>query len=197
MGVSDPNSQAGQQGLVDPTQFARANQAIQMSCQNLVDPACIQSQVLDGTFNKENREQCHTTTAPLIEAVDNLTAFASNPEFATVPAQISPEGCRAMESTVSSAKTTLESSAGLIQTACSLTVNPKDPLSWFSLRRQQGTTWQPLSQTTGVALFLERSPFVVVLPCNSCTRAHRIKVGCPSHFLMFSLWSRRFIVIPY
>lgn len=45
MGVSDPNSQAGQQGLVDPTQFARANQAIQMACQNLVDPACTQSQV--------------------------------------------------------------------------------------------------------------------------------------------------------
>lgn len=45
VGVSDPNSQAGQQGLVDPTQFARANQAIQMACQNLVDPACTQSQV--------------------------------------------------------------------------------------------------------------------------------------------------------
>lgn len=48
MGVSDPNSQAGQQGLVDPTQFARANQAIQMACQNLVDPACTQSQVSVG-----------------------------------------------------------------------------------------------------------------------------------------------------
>lgn len=45
VGVSDPNSQAGQQGLVDPTQFARANQAIQMACQNLIDPACTQSQV--------------------------------------------------------------------------------------------------------------------------------------------------------
>ena len=45
VGVSDANSQAGQQGLVDPTQFARANQAIQMACQNLVDPACTQSQV--------------------------------------------------------------------------------------------------------------------------------------------------------
>lgn len=218
VGVSDPNSQAGQQGLVDPTQFARANQAIQMACQNLVDPACTQSQVgvrlgtttavflpqrrcwkagrccgscltllsspgavsshhrgqahlgpvqhvppgllphrqprgqapvravgqgggqqhgqpgedhqgvlglgwqwpapqswdlgcaegwvancwispprqaLDGAFNEENRERCRAATAPLIEAVDNLTAFASNPEFATVPAQISPEvGCR-------------------------------------------------------------------------------------------------------
>ncbi|XP_048787141.1 talin-1 isoform X2 [Lagopus muta] len=187
VGVSDPNSQAGQQGLVDPTQFARANQAIQMACQNLVDPACTQSQVLsaativakhtsalcntcrlassrtanpvakrqfvqsakevanstanlvktikalDGAFNEENRERCRAATAPLIEAVDNLTAFASNPEFATVPAQISPEGRRAMEPIVISAKTMLESSAGLIQTARSLAVNPKDPPQWSVL----------------------------------------------------------------
>ncbi|NXN99640.1 TLN1 protein, partial [Rhinopomastus cyanomelas] len=187
VGVSDPNSQAGQQGLVDPTQFARANQAIQMACQNLVDPACTQSQVLsaativakhtsalcntcrlassrtanpvakrqfvqsakevanstanlvktikalDGEFNEENRERCRAATAPLIEAVDNLTAFASNPEFATVPAQISLEGRRAMEPIISSAKTMLESSAGLIQTARSLAVNPKDPPQWSVL----------------------------------------------------------------
>uniref|UniRef100_A0A8D2NXC6 Talin 1 n=1 Tax=Zosterops lateralis melanops TaxID=1220523 RepID=A0A8D2NXC6_ZOSLA len=187
VGVSDPNSQAGQQGLVDPTQFARANQAIQMACQNLVDPACTQSQVLsaativakhtsalcntcrlassrtanpvakrqfvqsakevanstanlvktikalDGEFNEENRERCRAATAPLIEAVDNLTAFASNPEFATIPAQISPEGRRAMEPIVISAKTMLESSAGLIQTARSLAVNPKDPPQWSVL----------------------------------------------------------------
>ncbi|KAF1502294.1 Talin-1, partial [Eudyptula minor] len=193
VGVSDPNSQAGQQGLVDPTQFARANQAIQMACQNLVDPACTQSQVLsaativakhtsalcntcrlasshtanpvakrqfvqsakevanstanlvktikalDGAFNKENQERCHAATTPLIEAVDNLTAFASNPEFATVPAQISPEGCRAMEPIISSAKTMLESSAGLIQTARSLAVNPKNPPQWSVLANHSRT----------------------------------------------------------
>ncbi|XP_078240331.1 talin-1 isoform X2 [Pogona vitticeps] len=187
VGVSDPNSQAGQHGLVDPTQFARANQAIQMACQNLIDPACTQAQVLsaativakhtsalcntcrlassrtanpvakrqfvqsakevanntanlvktikalDGAFTPENRERCREATMPLIEAVDNLAAFASNPEFATIPAQISPEGRRAMEPIVSSAKTMLESSAGLIQTARSLAVNPKDPPKWSVL----------------------------------------------------------------
>lgn len=45
VGASDPNSQAGHQGLVDPIQFARANQAIQMACQNLVDPQSSPSQV--------------------------------------------------------------------------------------------------------------------------------------------------------
>lgn len=49
------------------------------------------AQALDGAFNQENRHKCKAATGPLIEAVDNLTAFASNPEFASVPAQISPE----------------------------------------------------------------------------------------------------------
>ncbi|XP_051888575.1 talin-1 [Pristis pectinata] len=187
VGISDPNSHAGQQGLVDPAQFARANQAIQMACQNLVDPACIQSQVLsaativakhtsalcnacrlassktsnpvakrqfvqsakevanstanlvktikalDGAFTDENREKCRAATVPLIEAVENLTAFASNPEFVSVPAQISPEGRNAMEPIVVAAKTMLDSSTGLIQTARSLAVNPKDPPKWSVL----------------------------------------------------------------
>uniref|UniRef100_A0A8C1I1J1 Talin 1 n=1 Tax=Cyprinus carpio carpio TaxID=630221 RepID=A0A8C1I1J1_CYPCA len=187
VGVSDPNSHAGQKGLVDPSQFARAKQSIQMACQNLVDPSCTQSQVLsaativakhtsalcnacrlassktsnpvakrqfvqsakevanstanlvksikalDGAFNQENRQKCKEATGPLIEAVDNLTAFASNPEFASVPAQISPEGLAAMEPIVVAAKTMLESSTGMIQTARSLAVNPKDPPKWSVL----------------------------------------------------------------
>ncbi|XP_072269736.1 talin-1 isoform X2 [Pyxicephalus adspersus] len=187
VGVSDPSSRSAQQGLVDPTQFARANQAIQMACQNLGDPACTQSQVLsaativakhtsalcnacrlasthtsnpvakrqfvqsakevanstanlvktikalDGAFNDENRAKCREATVPLIQAVENLTAFASNPEFASVRAQISPEGLRAMEPIISSAQTMLESSSGLIQTARSLAANPKDPPQWSVL----------------------------------------------------------------
>lgn len=53
VGVSDPNSQAGHPGLVDPIQFARANQAIQMACQNLVDPGSSPSQVCFGMPVKE------------------------------------------------------------------------------------------------------------------------------------------------
>lgn len=48
-------------------------------------------QALDGDFSDENRNKCRVATAPLIEAVENLTTFASNPEFASVPAQISHE----------------------------------------------------------------------------------------------------------
>ena len=45
VGIADPNSEAGTQGLVDQTQFARANQAIQMACQSLIDPSSNQTQV--------------------------------------------------------------------------------------------------------------------------------------------------------
>lgn len=48
-------------------------------------------QALDGDFSEDNRNKCRIATAPLIEAVENLTAFASNPEFVSVPAQISTE----------------------------------------------------------------------------------------------------------
>ncbi|XP_077120285.1 talin-2 isoform X2 [Ranitomeya variabilis] len=133
VGISDPNSQAGQQGLVDPIQFARANQAIQMACQNLVDPASSPSQTLDGDFSDDNRDKCSKATAPLISAVENLTAFASNPEFASIAAQISAEGARAQEPILVSAVTMLESSSSLIKTARSLAINPKDPPTWSSL----------------------------------------------------------------
>uniref|UniRef100_A0AAQ6A5D8 Talin 2a n=1 Tax=Amphiprion ocellaris TaxID=80972 RepID=A0AAQ6A5D8_AMPOC len=187
VGVSDPNSQAGHQGLVDPIQFAKANQAIQMACQNLVDPESSPSQVLsaativakhtsalcnacrlasskttnpvakrhfvqsakevanstanlvktikalDGDFSEENRNRCRVATAPLIEAVENLTTFASNPEFASVPAQISNEGSAAQEPILHSARSMLDSSTHLLKTARSLVINPKDPPTWSVL----------------------------------------------------------------
>ncbi|KAM9826052.1 talin-2 [Syngnathus typhle] len=187
VGVSDPNSHAGHQGLVDPIQFAKANQAIQMACQNLVDPESSASQVLsaativakhtsalcnacrlasskttnpvakrhfvqsakevanstanlvktikalDGDFSDENRNRCRVATAPLIEAVENLTIFASNPEFASIPAQISHEGSTAQEPIIQSALSMLDSSTYLLKTARSLVINPKDPPTWSVL----------------------------------------------------------------
>ncbi|CAL1604196.1 unnamed protein product [Knipowitschia caucasica] len=187
VGVSDPNSQAGHQGLVDPIQFAKANQAIQMACQNLVDPDSSPSQVLsaativakhtsalcnacrlasskttnpvakrhfvqsakevanstanlvktikalDGDFSEENRSRCRVATTPLIEAVENLTTFASNPEFASVPARISKEGSAAQEPILQSARSMLDSSTHLLKTARSLVMNPKDPPTWSVL----------------------------------------------------------------
>ncbi|KAM7003366.1 talin-2 isoform 1-T1 [Tautogolabrus adspersus] len=195
VGVSDPNSQSGHEGLVDPIQFARAHQAIQMACQNLVDPASSPSQVLsaativakhtsalcnacrlassktsnpvarrqfvqsakevanttanlvktikvnsptdqnalDGDFSEENRNRCRVATTPLLEAVENLSTFANNPEFASIPAQISNEGSASQEPIVRSARSMLDSSTYLLETARSLVLNPKDPPTWSIL----------------------------------------------------------------
>uniref|UniRef100_A0A8C2DFR1 Talin 1 n=1 Tax=Cyprinus carpio TaxID=7962 RepID=A0A8C2DFR1_CYPCA len=207
VGVSDQNSHAGQKGLVDPSQFARAKQSIQMACQNLVDPSCTQSQVLSAativakhtsalcnacrlassktsnpvakrqfvqsakevanstanlvksikvSFQTLNRQKCKDATGPLIEAVDNLAAFASNPEFASVPAQISPEGLAAMEPIVAAAKTMLESSTGMIQTARSLAVNPKDPPKWSVLAGHSRTVSDSIKKL--ITNMRERAP---------------------------------------
>ena len=46
VGIADPASEPGRPGLVDQSQFSRANQAIQMACQNLTNPASSQQQVI-------------------------------------------------------------------------------------------------------------------------------------------------------
>ncbi|XP_010777298.1 talin-2 isoform X1 [Notothenia coriiceps] len=195
VGVSDPNSQSGHEGLVDPIQFAKAHQAIQMACQNLVDPASSPSQILsaativakhtsalcnacrlassktsnpvarrqfvqsakevanttanlvktikvnsptdqnssDGDLSEDNRNRCRVATTPLLEAVENLSTFSNNPEFASIPAQISHEGSASQEPIVRSARSMLDSSTYLLETARSLVLNPKDPPTWSIL----------------------------------------------------------------
>ncbi|XP_035383856.1 talin-2-like isoform X2 [Electrophorus electricus] len=210
VGVSDPNSQAGQQGLVDTIQFARANQAIRMACQNLSDPGSSPSQVLsaativakhtsalcnvcrlassrtdnpvakrhfvqsakevanntanlvktikalDGDFSDENREKCRVAAAPLTDAVGSLTTFASSPEFASVPAQISREGCAAQLPILQSAHSMLASSILLLNTARSLVLNPKDPLTWSTLAGHSRTVSDSIKSL--IAAIREKAP---------------------------------------
>lgn len=47
--------------------------------------------MLDGDFSDENRNKCRAATTPLLEAVENLSTFANNPDFASIPPQISNE----------------------------------------------------------------------------------------------------------
>uniref|UniRef100_A0A673IBF7 Talin-2 n=1 Tax=Sinocyclocheilus rhinocerous TaxID=307959 RepID=A0A673IBF7_9TELE len=187
VGVSDPNSQSGHQGLVDPIQFARANQAIQMACQNLVDPASSPSQVLsaativakhtsalcnacrlassktanpvarrhfvqsakevanttanlvktikalDGDFSDENRERCRVATTPLIEAVCNKITKEHCKLNCIKHISFQSQGSAAQEPILRSARSMLDSSTHLLETARSLILNPKDPPTWSIL----------------------------------------------------------------
>ncbi|XP_055873161.1 talin-1 isoform X5 [Biomphalaria glabrata] len=188
VGISDPASEPGRPGVVDQTQFARANQAIQMACQNLTNPASSQQQgtntqaqvlsaatvvakhtsslcnscrlassktanpvakrhfvqsakdvanstaslvkaikALDSDFTDENRQKCAEAARPLINAVDELTTFASSPEFASKPAKISAQARQAQEPITQSGKSMIEGACNMLQAAKQLAVNPRDP----------------------------------------------------------------------
>ncbi|KAK3096284.1 hypothetical protein FSP39_025308 [Pinctada imbricata] len=181
VGISDPASEPGRPGLVDQSQFARANQAIQMACQNLVNPASSQQQVLsaatvvakhtsalcnacrlassktanpvakrhfvqsakdvanstanlvkaikalDSEFTEENRRRCAEAAKPLTDAVDELTTFASSPEFASMPAKISPQAKKAQEPITTAGKAMVDGACNMIAAAKQLAINPRDP----------------------------------------------------------------------
>ena len=50
---------------------------------------CTEFQALDNNFTDENRQRCAEAAKPLTDAVEELTTFASSPEFASKPAKIS------------------------------------------------------------------------------------------------------------
>ncbi|BFZ14072.1 hypothetical protein BsWGS_17114 [Bradybaena similaris] len=181
VGISDPASEPGRPGVVDQSQFARANQAIQMACQNLTNPASSQQQVLsaatvvakhtsslcnscrlassktanpvakrhfvqsakdvanstanlvkaikalDSDFTEENRQRCAEAARPLLSAVDELTTFASSPEFASKPAKISAQARLAQEPITQSGKAMIEGACNMLLAAKQLAINPKDP----------------------------------------------------------------------
>ncbi|GIY58861.1 talin-2 [Caerostris extrusa] len=187
VGVSDPSSVAGRQGLVDVNQFARANQAIQTACQQLTSSASKKQQVLaaatviaqhtsslcnscriassktsnpvakrhfvqsakdvaNATANlvkeikaldqeptEKNRQNTSAAIKPLVEAVENLTTFASSAEFASVPAKISAKAKVSQEPITSAGKCIIDGSCNMIMSAKSLVVNPKDPPTWQTL----------------------------------------------------------------
>ena len=45
---------------------------------------------LDSDLSDDNRRRCADAAAPLTQAVNELTTYASQPEFASIPARISP-----------------------------------------------------------------------------------------------------------
>lgn len=52
---------------------------------------CVYFQALDSNFTEENRQKCAEAAKPLVNAVEELTTFASSPEFASKQAKISPK----------------------------------------------------------------------------------------------------------
>ena len=64
------------------------------------------SQAVDGNFTGSSRAMSSQAADSLVDAVDNLTTFVSNPEFASVPAKISAEVCKTFSTRFSITKKT-------------------------------------------------------------------------------------------
>jgi len=88
---------------------------------------------LDQDYSQENRDNCAAATQPLIEAVENLCTFANSPDFASIPAKISPAAREAQEPITSAGKSIIDGSCSMITAAKSLALNPKDPPTWQAL----------------------------------------------------------------
>ncbi|KAH9517843.1 Talin-1 [Dermatophagoides farinae] len=78
-------------------------------------------------------ENCRLATRPLLESVDNLVSFANSPEFASVPAQISPKARQTQQPITIYGKAIIDASSNMIMSAKTLAVNPKDPPGWQTL----------------------------------------------------------------
>ncbi len=83
--------------------------------------------MLDNDFSDINRQRCAEAARPLITAVEELNTFASSPEFASIPAKISPMARRAQEPMRQAGLAMIDSACNMITAAKGLAVNPRDP----------------------------------------------------------------------
>jgi talin len=83
--------------------------------------------------SERNHQNCAEATKPLLEAVENLTIFASSPDFAPIPAKISAKARASQEPITSYGKSIIDASCNMIMAAKSLALNPKDPPGWQTL----------------------------------------------------------------
>lgn len=70
---------------------------------------------------------------PLLEAVNSLCQYASQPEFISIPAKISDEGYRAQEPILHAGRGVVNGVVEMIKAVKSLAVAPKDPAVWQQL----------------------------------------------------------------
>lgn len=70
---------------------------------------------------------------PLLDAVNSLCQYASQPEFISVPAKISAEGRKAQEPILHAGRGVLDGVVEMVRAVKSLAVSPEDPPVWQQL----------------------------------------------------------------
>lgn len=70
---------------------------------------------------------------PLLDAVNSLCQYASQPEFVSIPAKISSEGRRAQEPILQAGRGVLDGVIEMVKAVKSVAVAPEDPTMWQQL----------------------------------------------------------------
>ncbi|XP_055324815.1 talin-2 isoform X2 [Sitodiplosis mosellana] len=89
-----------------------------------------QVKALEDEYSAPSRAQY---VEPLLEAVNSMCQYASQPEFISIPAKISEEGYRAQEPILQAGRGVVNGVVEMVKAVKSLAVAPKDPAVWQQL----------------------------------------------------------------
>ncbi|XP_052742703.1 talin-1 isoform X10 [Bicyclus anynana] len=88
---------------------------------------------LDADYCDANRARCAAATGPLTEAVRSLQQFADSPEFAAVPAKISPQARDNQEAILHCGRNIITESCSMVEAARALALSGTERTHWHAL----------------------------------------------------------------
>ncbi|CAH2208233.1 jg12779, partial [Pararge aegeria aegeria] len=88
---------------------------------------------LDADYCDANRARCAAATGPLQEAVRSLRQFADSPEFAAVPAKISPQARDNQEAILHCGRNIITESCAMVEAARALALSGTERAHWHAL----------------------------------------------------------------
>ncbi|KAG6451547.1 hypothetical protein O3G_MSEX007224 [Manduca sexta] len=94
---------------------------------------------LDTDYSEENRARCAAATGPLQDAVRSLCQFADSPEFASIPAKISPQARLSQEAILDCGRNIISGSCSMLEAAKHLVLSPQDRVQWQHLATHSKT----------------------------------------------------------
>ncbi|CAK1592968.1 unnamed protein product [Parnassius mnemosyne] len=94
---------------------------------------------LDADYSEANRARCAAATGPLLDAVRSLCQFADSPEFAAVPARISPQARASQEAILVCGRNIIGGSCAMLEAARALALAPHERAQWQALAAHSKT----------------------------------------------------------
>lgn len=128
----------------------------------------------------------------LLEAVNSLCQYASQPEFISIPAKVSNEGRKAQEPILQAGRGVLDGVVEMVRAVKSLAIAPEDPPVWQQLAHHS----KPVSESVKklVDSIRDKAPGQaqcdsVLETINTCTReldTASITIGVSLTYFFFS-----------